>query len=377
MTFAAAGNQRRLLQLGALAEAIGQVGAVAGRTVGEAIGQVAVGVVGGRTVGEAIGRQGVVGGRTSTALGENGGSRQAGAQAGGTPGTPSAESGLVPPVESRVDSAKGKAWDHVVLQPAARGGHGDSTSTPVSFQVKQDVRVPESEGVTMATVALDDKPAIAFDTQGGQLSVQGAKLGAGFPDEVVIFTDVVWAIGEKRIQTLVRDLTLLKVLNEELLVCSPSVALAEAVHIVSVGARNGTGRRLLMQGALDCGTPRSNRFCIIGQPPPNWSAGERAVLVAAHWTPQFAFGATMMVCAPIGPLSHMLTTDNHEMGVAQSSSLLSAAPSPGMGVINGTQPSYKILAPLCGVAIALGISMIAARVLYLRKHRRSKSIPEA
>ena len=273
------------------------------------------------------------------------------------------------------------------------------TGTPVFFQVRHDYEVPEHpEPLDAAILAVSGSPAIAIDIPNGFLSMRRSifeqthayEPEAGGRDDAdgtssqespgpVLFTGVEWGIGEVRISTAISALKLLKVLNKELLLCSSATGLAEAVDLaVSLEASNKTGRRALLQGVrrpakprysnLDCGTHNSKKLCIIGDPPPDWSAGDRAVLVAGHFTKQFSNLGTMLVCAPIGPFVSR---------VLQGSSL-PAAPSPGPAGTTYMQSSYTppnvtVLAALGGCFAGVLVLFVAAVIyVYMRSKEAQK-----
>ena len=128
------------------------------------------------------------------------------------------------------------------------------------------------------------------------------------PNNMKDFSSVEWCIGEESIVTAVSALKLVKVKKElilELLMCSGSAALADAVNdAVGHNAGNRTGRRLLMNGALDCGVLYSDNFCVVVEQPP-FSLGERPFIAAAHFAPIVRGGkrgGKMGVCALLGTL---------------------------------------------------------------------------
>ena len=192
----------------------------------------------------------------------------------------------------------------------------------MSFGVEQDCDEPKMYDVVDAAILFKGNESVQLDMKAGILSVSRALLGEHLAPAVngtsnapalktlpsewpkKNFTAVVWGVGDKRISTPISALTLLNVTSgNKLFLCSDSAKLAGAVN-ASVGhdARNRTGREVVEQGSLDCGTLASESFCIVGHLPLGWSAGGRAVLVAAHWTPQF-FSKTnnkVLVCAQIG-----------------------------------------------------------------------------
>ena len=274
-------------------------------------------------------------------------------------------------------------WETKALQPFYSGmSREPSTITPFVFQVRQDVEVPGNYEVLHAAIlAKGDEPAVAFDTDAGTLSVPAVMLGEPLPDDTrntrdgplpppvpASFSAVEWSIGEQHITTAVQELSLLKSMakaGQELLLCSTNAELAEAVNVSSSSVAQGRrGRRALMQIALDCGTLSSKSFCICGQPPINWGAGERAVLVAARWTPQFIAdkksALKSQVCAYLGPLLPKVTQS------VGSTAPLSAAP-----VVTGpVQLNVSAIAILGGVVagIILVIGMIA---VYIRTRKDS------
>ena len=272
-----------------------------------------------------------------------------------------------------MDVTKEDVWETPdLITPPLFPDPGASAGTPVSFQVKQDFEVPDRyDSLDAAIVTVGSKPVIAFDIKAGILSVPRWVL---HPIEIVhtsagekatdakTFTEVEWGIGEKHIFDAVSALTIIKLLiSNKLLLCSASAGLAEALDFpLAVGATNTTGRRLLSQRALDCGTFKSKRFCIVGQPPPNWSAGERAVLVAAHWTPRFAAGSAMLVCAPLGPLFKNVYTTRAASGPASYNH---------EGQVVGA-------ALIAGVACVIGILVVVLAVcMRMRKGSRSLTVP--
>ena len=265
-----------------------------------------------------------------------------------------------------MDVTKEDAWETTGLEvPALFPDPGAPTGTTVNFQVKRDIEVPDSyESLDAAVVTVGSKPAIALDIKAGTLSVPRWVLRpveTVFPSSVSkatdakSFSEVEWGIGERRISEAVSGLKIIKALkSKHLLLCSGSSLLAELLDLLLGGghARNATGRRLLSQSNLDCGTLSSKRLCIVGQPPPNWGAGERAVLVAAHWTPRFAAGSAMLVCAPLGPLLKRVTN-----GAASS-------PDPAAAQVIAT-----VLGAGVGCAIVILLVVLA---VYLRMRKSSK-----
>ena len=258
-----------------------------------------------------------------------------------------------------------------------------STGTPAFFQVKQDTEVPEHpESLDATILAVGGTPVMAIDVPQGFLSVRRSFLVkdegchantrdcAGMdssPSQPIIFTGVEWGIGERRIHTAASALKLLKVLNKDLLLCSSSAGLAEAVDLaVSFEASsNKTGRRALLQGVrrsaspgysdLECGRLASDEMCLLGSKPPNWSAGDRAVFLAGRLTPKFAYGGIMLVCAPIGPILSRV--------------MQSASPA----VTNSTQTTINALAALVGcLAGNLALFVTAVIVVHMRNQRSSK-----
>ena len=202
----------------------------------------------------------------------------------------------------------------------------------MSFQVEQDCEEPKEYTVVDAATLLNkvNESVLQFDMKAGILSVPRSVLGeqmapaADAPDPASSdstsyththetmpfdrlmknFTAVEWGVGDERVYTPVSALMLLNVtVGNKLFLCSHAAELAGAVNM-SVGhdAMNRAGREVSEQRPLDCGTLTSESFCIVGQPPPHWSARGSAVLVAAHWTPRFLYKAnnTMLVCAQIG-----------------------------------------------------------------------------
>ena len=171
----------------------------------------------------------------------------------------------------------------------------------MSFHVYQDFPVPSSiRSVESARLVYEREVAFDIDTNLGRLSVPGVLLGPGF-GALEEFPAIEWGIGETSIVTHIRTLKLLRVGMKGLLVCSSSVALVEAVdNFIHQEVQNTSGGRAVTKGSLDCGTPTSDRMCIVGEPPKSWSGGERAVLVAANWTRPFSIDGTLLVCLPIG-----------------------------------------------------------------------------
>ena len=276
------------------------------------------------------------------------------------------------------------------------------TGVPVFFHVKLDSEVPEHpEPLDAAILAVGGTPAIAIDIPKGFMSIRRSIFeqadasisavdgrdsadGTSSPDfpEPVVFTGVEWGIGERRVHTAMVALKILKALNKELLLCSSSALLAEAVDLaVSLEARNKTGRRALLQGVrwpssysnLGCGRLLSDEMCITGDPPPQWSAGDRAVLVAGRLTRKFRNAGSMLICAPIGPFI--------SRAVQGSSSL--AAPSPAPAVTNSTQTNYTptnvtVLAALGGCFAGVLVTFVAAViVVYMRSKEAKKGTAAA
>ena len=213
----------------------------------------------------------------------------------------------------------------------------------------------------------DDESVLQFDMKAGNLSVPRSLLGEHLAPAVTgpmsnkNFTAVEWGVGDKRITTPMSALTLLNVtFDNKLYLCSDSAKLAGAVN-ASMGhdAGNRTEREVVEQGSLDCGTLASESFCIVGQPPLHWSAGGRAVLVAAYWTPRFSFNTTnkMLVCAQIGRL----------LLVTQSDAASSQAPTPGTMFGAGVA---------CGV-VTMGFGAALAIYMRTRTHKNSKGAAES
>ena len=200
--------------------------------------------------------------------------------------------------------------DTIDLQPAERGesGHGAPIHTHDFYRTYQDLSVPEAYEV-VESVRLEGasgEPVIAFDVQTGELSMPTSMDGEWSAESYTTFTRVERGIGEARIEEHVRSLKLLMRYGRMLYLCSGSAEVAAALEM-SEGAESRTGRRALMQGHRDYVTSSQAPFRIVGQPPPNWSAGERPVLIAAHYTPRFVSGTAMLVCASIGPLLPWVT----------------------------------------------------------------------
>ena len=114
-------------------------------------------------------------------------------------------------------------------------------------------------------------------------------------------------------------------------------------------------------------------MCIIGDPPPQWAAGDRAVLVAGRLTRKFRNAGSMLICAPIGPFI--------SRAVQGSSSL--AAPSPAPAVTNSTQTNYTptnvtVLAALGGCFAGVLVTFVAAViVVYMRSKEAKKGTAAA
>ena len=282
----------------------------------------------------------------------------------GTPGAVPVADGI-----RSVDWSKDYVGEPIKFQPAVRGEPAD---TLVSYKVNVGDKFPDTyEVVEAASLVVDAKLILTLNTKDGTVSGQGKMFGAGFPDEMKTFNKVEWGVGESRVQELVGTLQLIRASNELCLLCSVSGLLAEAFVLLKptassrpaeehslAAAQNGRGRRALMQGALGCGTFRSESFCMTGIPPVRFSAGESAALRIYKFTPIITLGSKMVMCASLGVMQSV-TVDASR----------TAAPIPGPAATN-TKESTIIIA-VVGGALALGFCIIALKLIRMRVNNQT------